>query len=160
MSLSQKIAAAVDDLAHTQAPALTVTAEDGPYRLALELGEAGRIGLECASLQFRADNRPEWSVDELRSWGARLSERLSYLMEPLVFIESDPIGVEVELRSKAPTARNGSRSYYEVRLSRDGQLRLGRVRFDETTRRRCPTPFQLTREVLERLADDLVASVA
>ena len=61
-------------------------------------------------------------------------------------------------RSHAPTARGDLKSYYEVRLNKTGSLRLSRVVFDEATRRRRPAPCQLTREVLERLTDDLVAS--
>ena len=44
-------------------------------------------------------------------------------------------------------------------LRSEGTLHFARVRFDEETRRRRPTTCQMTREVLERLADDLVASV-
>ena len=81
-------------------------------------------------------------------------------MEPLVVLEHDPIDNQVEIRSESPTHRSGRRTYYEVRLHPRGTLRLSRVSYDEATRRRQPAPCQLTREALERLADDLVASVA
>jgi hypothetical protein len=81
-------------------------------------------------------------------------------MEPLVVLEVDPVGVEVELRSQSPTARNGLRSYYEARLSRDGRLHIHRVAFDPVTCVRQSVGFQVTREVLERLADDLVDTAA
>ena len=45
-----------------------------------------------------------------------------------------------------------------MRLFRQGSLRMERFVFDETTRQRRQTPCQLTREVLERLADDIAAS--
>ena len=66
----------------------------------------------------------------------------------------------VELRSHAPTARGDRRAYYEVRLGRQGTLRLARVAFDEVD----PTPApglaaMMTREVLERLIDDIIASI-
>jgi hypothetical protein len=96
----------------------------------------------------------------LKAWGDRVAARVTYLMEPLVVIEVDPVGGEVELRSQSPTARNGQRTYYEVRMNRQGTLRLGRVAFDEQTRRRSAVTCQLTREVIERLTDDLVASLA
>ena len=53
-----------------------------------------------------------------------------------------------------------STSRFRRRLHPRGALRLSRVTYDEATRRRQPEPCQLTREALERLADDLVASVA
>jgi hypothetical protein len=77
-------------------------------------------------------------------------------MESLVVLEVDPDGGEVELRSRAPSARGGRKSYYEARLSCSGALRLHRVAFDSSDRRRQAVPFQLSREVLERLVDDLV----
>jgi hypothetical protein len=79
-------------------------------------------------------------------------------MEPLVVLEVDPAAGEAELRSQSPTARGDLRAYYEVRLNAAGTLRFSRVVFDDASRRRRPAPCQMTREVLERLADDLVAS--
>ena len=70
-------------------------------------------------------------------------------------LEVDAQGGEVELRSQSPTPRGQLRSYYEVRLNKAGTLRLDRVGFDPSDRRRRPMQFQLSREVLERLADDL-----
>ncbi len=160
MSLSRKIAAAVDDHI-TSGPANgAVRAEDGPHRLTLDLLQASPVGVEIQGLEFAVNDRPDWSLDALKAWGDRLAARVTYLMEPLVILEADPVGGEVELRSKTPTTRDGRRAYYEARLDRNGTLRLFRVTFDETDRTRRTTPYQLTREVLERLTDDLVASVA
>ncbi len=55
--------------------------------------------------------------------------------------------------------RADQRGYYEIRLFREGSLRMERFALDEATRQRRSTPCQLTREVLERLADDIAASV-
>ena len=46
-----------------------------------------------------------------------------------------------------------------MRLFRQGSLRMERFVFDEATRQRRQVPCQLTRETLERLADDIAASV-
>jgi hypothetical protein len=159
MSLSRKIAAALDARPTPGALPTDVVAAEGPHRLSLSVGLSGPVGLEVHALDFAADGRPEWAVDALKSWGDRLAARVTYLMEPLAVVEADAVGGEVELRSGSPTARHGHRSYYRVRLGRDGTLRLDRLAFDESTRTRRPVPFQLTREVLERLADDLAASV-
>ena len=75
-------------------------------------------------------------------------------------IEDDAGGGEVQIRSQSPTTRAERRGYYEIRLFKQGMLRLERFAFDETTRQRCSTTCQLTREVLERLADDLVESAS
>jgi hypothetical protein len=80
-------------------------------------------------------------------------------MEPLVILEVDAEAGVAELKSQAPTPRGELRSYYEVTLNSVGALRLHRVAFDEATRRRKPVNCQMTVEVLERLTDDLVASL-
>ena len=160
MTLSRKIAAAVDEITAPLEAPREVTVEEGPNRLTLHLNAAGPVGLAFDSLDFATTSRPEWSPEALRAWGDRLAARLTYLMEPLVVLEHDPIDNQVEIRSESPTHRSGRRTYYEVRLHPRGTLRLSRVSYDEATRRRQPAPCQLTREALERLADDLVASVA
>jgi hypothetical protein len=160
MSLSQKIVAALDARPDNGALPCDVTVEDEPNRLTLHLTALGPVGLACDSLDFATAVRSEWSPDALRAWGDRIAARVTYLMEPLFVHEHDRDGGEVALRSHTPTARGEHRSYYEIRLNRLGELRLSRTTFDDETRRRRPAACQLTRELLERLADDLAASVA
>jgi hypothetical protein len=156
MSLSRKIAAALDAAGPLPRD---VEAADGPHRLSLRLTAGGPVGLAFDALDFRHDGHPGLSPEGLRAWGDRVASRVTYLMEPLVVLEADPVVGEVALRSQSPTPREGRRSYYEVRLDRRGSLRLARVAFDEAERRRKAVDCQLTREVLERLADDLAASL-
>jgi hypothetical protein len=160
MTLSQKIAAALDARPAIGALPCHVSVEEGPSRLTLTLTAAGPVGLAFDSLEFATTARPEWSPEALRGWADRIAARVTYLMEPLVVLEQDKVGGEVALRSQSPTPRLDRRAYYEVRLGPNGALRLARVAFDETTRLRRPAPCQMTIEVLERLVDDLVASVA
>lgn len=168
MSLSRKIVAALDEQIRSCAAPSAVSAEDGPHQLTMAVGLATPIGISCDTLEFATTAPPPgasapsdggaWSIDALKAWGDRLAARVTYLMEPLVLYEAAPQDSLAIYRSKAPTVRNGSRSYYEARLERGGSLRLVRVHFDEATRRRELAPCQFTREVLERLTDDLVAS--
>jgi hypothetical protein len=154
MSLSRAIAAALDD---PQGDLITAT--DGRDSLALDAELSTPVGVTCRSLEFRTTARPSWAADELKAWGGRLAARVTYLMEPLVVVETDAEAAEVALRSKSPTARGEDRGYYEARLDGSGRLRMQRIAFDAAARRRRAASFQLTREVIERLADDLVASV-
>ncbi len=159
--LSREIAAAVD-AAPASGPfpyGVTVESEtrDGRARVNLTLQANGPVGLAFDTLQFeRLD--ADLDVPALQAWGDRLARRVTYLMEPLVVLEVDPVGGEVELRSQAPTSRASKRTYYEIRLSRPGRLNLRRVAFDESTRTRSSIPCQLTREVLERLVEDMAAT--
>ena len=158
MSLSRRIAAEVDDLVKSCAPPLCLHAEEGPHRIDVPVSLATPVGIECQGFDFTRTDRVEMSLEDLKTWGKSLAARLTYLMEPLSLLEADPVGGEVILRSQAPTPRNGRRSYYEVHLRKTGLLRFDRIAFDETTRERRKTPCQFTREVLERLTDDLVAT--
>jgi hypothetical protein len=154
-SLSRRIAAALANLPPAVAPTRTASASVTPHHLDLEVRVASPVGVEIERLEFRVDG-PDRTLDELTAWADRLAARVTYLMEPLVLLEVDPLGVEVELRSQAPTARGGLRSYYEARLDRTGRLWVIRQAFDPVSRTRRPVPFQLTAETLERLTDDLV----
>jgi hypothetical protein len=158
MSLSKRIAAALDENTKVHAPPCEVAVEEGPHRLALNLTALDTVGVAFGSLEFATTARPEWSSDALRDWGSRLAGRVTYLMEPLKLLEVDAVGGEVDIRSQSPTTRDEHRSYYQVRLFKQG-LVLERRGVDEASRRPKTVACQLTREVLERLADDIVASL-
>jgi hypothetical protein len=160
MSLSQKIAAATDENTRAYILPCAVTVEDGPNRLTLNLTALDTVGLAFDTLEFVATDRTDWSSDALRAWGERLAARVTYLLEPLKVIEIDAGGGEVQIRSQSPTARAQQRGFYEVRLYRQGSLRLERFVYNDATRERQRTACQLTREVVERLADDIAASMA
>ncbi len=150
-NLSQKIVAAVD----SAAPPELVSAIDGGLRIALNLIAAGPVGLAFDRLEFEAPDASR-TAENLRAWADKLASAVTYLMEPLVVLEFDAIAGEIELRSQSPTPRGQLKSYYEVRLTKSGTMTLSRISYDTTTRRRSMTPCQVTREVLERLVDDIV----
>jgi hypothetical protein len=159
MKLSKKIAAALDENTKAYVLPCTVTVEDTPVRLTLHLTALDTVGLAFSTMEFATTAGTEWTAVALKDWADRLSKRVTYLMEPLKVIEIDADGGEVQVRSQSPTPREEQRGYYEMRLFRNGSLRLERFAYDGGTRQRHPVPCQLTREVLERLADDIAASV-
>jgi hypothetical protein len=160
MSLSQKIAAALDENTRAYHLPCSVTVEEGTNRLTLNLTALDSVGMAFDSLEFTTAERADWSSDALRAWGERLASRVTYLLEPLKVIEIDAGGGEVQIRSQSPTTRADQRGFYEVRLFKNGALRLERCVYNDISRQRHRTPCQFTREVVERLADDIVASVA
>jgi hypothetical protein len=157
MSLSRKIVDALD-ATPTHAPC-QVSAEDGGRRLSLDLAASGPVGLAFTTLRFFAVSPEGWSPEGLADWAEKLKARVTYLMEPLSILEHDQTAGELILRSQSPTGRAGRQAYFEIRLDREGTLTLRRMDFDDVNRRRQPIPCQMTREVLERLTDDLVAVV-
>jgi hypothetical protein len=158
MILSPKIAAALDGPDAGTLPCV-VPIEDGAHRLVLHLTASGPVGLAFSALDFATTARPEWTPESLKAWGDRIAARVTYLMEPLIVQEQDALAGDVEIRSHAPTTRGNRRAFYEVRIGRAGALRLARVSFDESTRRRSAIDCMMTREVLERLIDDIIACI-
>jgi hypothetical protein len=159
MSLSQKIAAALDATQTPGALPCQIRAADGDHDLSLDMTACGPVGFAFWTLCFSTPGRAGLTPEALRRWGDRLASRVTYLMEPLVVLEHDALVGEVELRSELPTSRGEVRSYYEIVLNHDAKLTLTRIAFDEPSRRRHPAQCQMTREVLERLIDDFVWSV-
>lgn len=160
MTLSRKIAAALDENTRAYNLPCTITVDEGPNRITLDLTALDAVGVAFDTLEFAATDRTDWSSQDLNAWGERLAKRVTYLMEPLRVLEIDAGGGEVQIRSDAPTPRAETRAYYEVRLNRQGTCRLERHVYDEHDRQRRRTACHLTREVVERLADDIAASSA
>jgi hypothetical protein len=158
MILSQKIAVALDGPGAGTLPC-DVAIEDGAHRLVLHLTASGPVGLAFTALDFTTTARAAWTPEALKVWGDRIAARVTYLMEPLVVLEHDALAGEVEIRSHAPTSRGDRRAFYEIRIAPSGSLRLARVAFDESTRRRGAIDCMMTREVLERLVDDIIACI-
>ena len=63
MSLSKKIAAALDENTKVHAPPCEVAVEEGSHRLALDLTALDTVGVAFESLEFATNSRPEWSSD-------------------------------------------------------------------------------------------------
>ncbi len=158
MSLSRKIAAAVAERTAQDAGSLAI--EEGPCRLVLELTLASTVGVACDRLEFESSALEPRTFEAARSWAQRLSERVTYLLEPLKIMEADAASGAVLLRSAAPNHRDGRRTYFEATVTPEGRFTLTRHAFDEANRQRQAVACQLTIETLERLADDLAATVS
>ncbi len=98
------------------------------------------------------------SSDQLKATAEKLSARLTYLLEPISPIETDAHGCVVQMRSNPPQKEVDRTSYYELLVSRSGELSLCRyARVGGQTRE--PIAAHVTREVLARLAADFSAVV-
>ena len=96
------------------------------------------------------------SSDSLERMAKALSERLTYLMEPIRPIEIDADACIAQLRSSPPQSDDDGRSYYELTVRRGGEISLHRFRKEPGTPRQ-NIAANVTREVLLRLADDFEA---
>ena len=130
-----------------------------PIALTLHLTALDTVGLAFSALEF-AKTEPDRVVVGRPQGVGRPARQPGHLPDGAAQgPRGRRQGGEVQIRSQSPTPRDEERGYYEMRLFRQGSLRMERFAFDETPRQRRRVPCQLTREVLERLADDIAASV-
>ncbi len=133
-----------------------VEASDGPRRIACELVALDSLACAFNRLTLHADSLTQLSTDQLKSAAEQLSARLTYLLEPISPIEIDSQGCMVQLRSSPPQKDDNGTSYYELLVSRAGQISL--IRYSRAPgATRTIIPAQVTREVLLRLVSDFAA---
>jgi hypothetical protein len=95
------------------------------------------------------------SHEQLESW-AKAVVKLAGLPEPLTVVEVDKSRGRAQLRSATPGDREGRATYFEVLLSRVGQIDVRRYQAGGTDREQIV--FVLTHEDLARLAGNLAGS--
>jgi hypothetical protein len=137
-------------------PPLDLDVDGG--RLECSLTAIDQLACAFESLTFRTPRLDGASLDDLKNIAARLSRKLSYLLESISPIETDREGCVVQMRSAPPHRDDDGTSYYEL-VARRGELTLCRYTKSSGQERRL-IPAQLTREVLYRLGQDLVAAVS
>jgi hypothetical protein len=159
MTLSQKFKDALANVPAFTSGDRTVEVEDAGQRLASHLLALEPMACALARLSLRCDKLAAMSTDGLKQVAANLSKRLTYLLEPISPIETDAEGCTVQMRSNPPHKDTDRTSYYELLVSRAGELSL--CRYTRVAKgQRQAIPAQLTREVLVRLAGDFSAVVA
>ena len=136
--------------------AATVAVEDSPRQLTCEIVERDSLAVSFKHLRLATSELASASVTDLERIGKALSERLTYLMEPIAPIELDAEECIVQLRSKPPQRDDDGRSYYELVVRRGGEIALVRYRKENGDARR-QIPATVTREVLLRLVSDFCA---
>ena len=87
-----------------------------------------------------------------------LTQRVTYLLEPLTPVEIDRDLAVVQMRSVDPPTDAESTAYYELLVKTGGSLSLRRYRKPRGALRE-PIEATVTREVLTRLIEDFVASI-
>ncbi len=136
----------------------TITVRGDGYTLTCELAGVGALGCAVNHLSVQSERLAEASIDQLKVKAEHLAAKLTYLLERVAPIEIDSEGCAVQLRSDPPHREADERSYYELLVRRGGELSLRRYR-QESRQSREPVAAQLTREVLSRLAADLVEAL-
>lgn len=136
--------------------AATLTVDESPRQLTCDITERNSLAVSFNQLRLATRELASAVPADLERIGKSLSERLTYLMEPISPIELDADACIVQLRSSPPQRDDDGRSYYELTVNRGGQITLSRYR-KENGNARQPIPATVTREVLLRLVGDFCA---
>jgi hypothetical protein len=134
----------------------TVDITVGSRQLTCELVERNSLAVAFQTLRVATPELAGTTNTELERLAKRLSERLTYLMEPIRPIEIDSDACVAQLRSSPPQRDDDGRSYYELTVRRGGEIALARYRKEPGTPR-AQIAATVTREVLLRLVDDFEA---
>jgi hypothetical protein len=136
--------------------AATLAAEAEPRKITCDVVERNTLAVSFNVLRLATSELASASAADLERIGKALSDRLTYLMEPIAPIEIDAQACVVQLRSNPPQRDDDGRSYYELTVRRGGEIALVRFRKD-TGATRHKIPATVTREVLLRLVGDFCA---
>jgi len=157
MSLQDKLGEQLNrwEAAGASAAPYTFDMEEDNYRLHCEFNAMGTLGCALGHMTASGGKLASASIDELKSVSETLAARLTYLLEPVAPIEIDQDGCVIQMRSDPPHREQEDWIYYEL-LVHPGRVTLRRFRKEKHQPREAVSAF-LTREVLVRLAKDLVA---
>ena len=140
----------------------TLRVQDGNQahscELTVEIEHLDALAVQFTDISLATDALAGKSTDELKALADKLSQRLTYLLEPISPIETDPDGATVQLRSNPPQKDEDGTHYYELLVRRGGELHLRRYQKQPGDVRQS-IPASLTREVLLRLVADFAAVV-
>ena len=153
MSLSSTFRSEADKLS---GDAQTITLKEDERQLVCEILRCDSVGCEFMQLRVHSDRLQGLPLDELRAISQQLSERVTYLLEPIGPIESDQFQCVVQMRSLPPGKEENATRYYELLVQQAGDLVLCRYERRVGEERRS-IPAQVTREVLQRLVEDFEA---
>ena len=121
----------------------------------LEIVDFGKYSYSLKKFAARlTENSP--TSDELREWAQRLAQRITYLLENLQILEEDTSTHRILLRSVLPEDSKSPVAYYELVLSGDGALCMRRFSYRKEQKSKTEVPFTLTKEVLEKLINDVM----
>lgn len=130
-----------------------------PLHLSADVLLADQLSCLIQELTLRATDGRTHSTDELRERADTLCHRLAYLLEPIRVLEVDAQAGEVQARSNPPDRQPDRIRYYELRFATPSTLRLQRFEKRTAESSRQQIPLHLTYELLEKLTNDLAASI-
>ena len=134
------------------------TATAGPRSLRCEIDQCDQLAVAVYELVLETSELANVEVAKLQDASKALSERVTYLLEPISPVETDADGCVVQMRSTPPQEHEDGRFYFELFLRRGGSVTLSRYEKQPNSIRQ-RVAATLTHEVLGRLVKDLDKTV-
>lgn len=131
----------------------------GGDRLSVGIEQDDRLAVSFWTLELATDRLKGADVARVKHVAERITERVTYLLEPLADCETDHQACVVQLRSTQPERDGDARAYYEILVKTGGSITLARYR-KEPGAMRTPVAAELTKQVLVRLAGDFLVALA
>jgi hypothetical protein len=159
MTLEKKLLQKVPEWRPTphERAALTIAADDTPWTVRLTADRCEELGAALWELRLERLSAPlALTHDQLEAW-AKAVAQIPGLMEPLAVVEIDKPHGRAQLRSATPTERDGRATYFEILLSRSGQVDVRRYQTGDAERQQIV--FVMTHENLARVAVQLTECV-
>jgi hypothetical protein len=130
-----------------------LSVSDAGQRLTAEIAAFDALALAFDHVTVISDSLAAAPIDQLKKVADSLSQRLTYLLEPISPIEVDADQCIVQLRSNPPQRDDNGTRYYELLVRRGGEVSLRRFQKQPGGTRQT-VPAQVTREVFLRIVDD------
>lgn len=152
MKLKQLALDAVSGLKST--PQGIAVEEDGT-RLTCHVLTSESLAVSFDWLKLESDKLANADMKRLKEISQKISDRLNYLLEPIVALEFDQQGSSSMLRSNPPKKEPQATSYYELIVRKGGEIMLCRYQKSSGGQPRQRIPCAVTHEVFGRLVEDL-----
>jgi len=127
-------------------------------RIEADLVAVDAIACSFQTLGLSTSKLSGVELERLKEISQALTEKLTYLLEPIGLVEADADRCSIQLRSSPPKKGEDETSYYELMVRRGGDITLSRYS-KKSGQLRQIVPANVTREVLVRLADDFIGAV-
>ena len=142
-----------------RAPIL-ISAQPEQVRVSVQLVDSDRLGYLLTALEVeRVDEEVEESTEippvQIEDGVSTILERITYLTEGLTLVEKAADLSRVLIRSAKPEQRADGIYYFELTVESGKSIRFNRLCYNFETRRRKVVPFTLSKEVFERLVNEL-----
>lgn len=159
MSLSDNVRQQLQGLQGNRLPTSVRTSDAAGVQIRLDVTSIDSMSCEFMELELFVPSLRDADFALVKKWALKLSERITYLLEDIGPLEFDEDRGEALMRSTPPNRSDAGASFFEVILSTAGNGSFSLKRFESRSGAgRSQVPIVLTREVLLKLVDDLLAT--